>query len=294
MAWSVNAAYAGVGNTHGARPPTTCATKAGSTPTPGFTRPGGCSEDYWFDYGNARLIAYPEPYPAWTDWSTKAGAVMNAAQSDPRSLIIVSGIGRRTRGQVFPRSPDLRRILDTLGVHHPKYVLNLTGHDHNYQRSAQRGVVHTAGIGGAGLYTLGRSRGWSRMRTRSIALRFTHAHRGPRVRGPPGRVVHPGSDGHFFIPNPIRIARRSTAPTSARRPGAGPHAVTHRSRRRADPPLTATWPAATFTVGPGNGAATFSWTPRRGHRALSSLFSSTTRCMIRSGSDRPPIVAART
>src|SRR5207247_629677 len=42
-------------------------------------------------------------------------------------------------------------LMDTLGAHHPKYVLNVTGHSHNYERSyPQFGVTHiTSGGGGS-------------------------------------------------------------------------------------------------------------------------------------------------
>src|SRR6185295_6304521 len=52
----------------------------------------GPGEDwYWFDYGNVRYIAYPEPYSgAMSDWSTRADAVMAAAQADPAITFIIT------------------------------------------------------------------------------------------------------------------------------------------------------------------------------------------------------------
>jgi hypothetical protein len=49
----------------------------------------------------------------------------------------------------------LRACLDELGATHPKYVLNLTGHSHHYERTFPRnGVVHiVAGHGGSNLQT---------------------------------------------------------------------------------------------------------------------------------------------
>ena len=51
-----------------------------------------CGEDwYWFDYGNTRFINYPEPWSgAWTDWRTKAGNLMAAAQADPEIAFVVT------------------------------------------------------------------------------------------------------------------------------------------------------------------------------------------------------------
>jgi hypothetical protein len=115
-----------------------------------------CGEDwYWFDYGNARFIAYPEPWSgAWSDWNTRARALMDAAQSDPAIRFIVT-FGHRpaySSGNHAGES-SLRTILDGLGATHSKYVLNLNGHSHNYERSfPQNGVIHvTSGTGGATL-----------------------------------------------------------------------------------------------------------------------------------------------
>ena len=49
--------------------------------------------------------------------------------------------------------PQLRAILDGFGKRFPKYVLNIAGHSHAYERTTpQAHVVHiTAGIGGGPL-----------------------------------------------------------------------------------------------------------------------------------------------
>jgi hypothetical protein len=141
----------------------------------------GPGEDwYWFDYGNVRFIAYPEPYSAdsWADWNTKAKALMDDAQADSDIDFIVtfghrpaysSGVHSNSptvKGWVkrelhclfnltgnFSGSPVLKNFLDTLGDTHSKYVLNINGHSHNYERGyPQHGVVHlTVGTGGASL-----------------------------------------------------------------------------------------------------------------------------------------------
>lgn len=124
--------------------------------SPGAPAAGCCGEDwYWFDYGNVRFIAYPEPYSAaaWADWNAKATALMDAAQADTAITFIVT-FGHRPAYSSGPNpgSALLQGYLDALGEAHAKYVLNLNGHSHNYERTfPQHGVVHvTAGTGGAG------------------------------------------------------------------------------------------------------------------------------------------------
>jgi hypothetical protein len=59
--------------------------------------------------------------------------------------------------------PMLRGILDSLGAHHPKYVLNLNGHSHNCERTHPMfGVTHvTVGIGGSTLEPVSEACGWT-------------------------------------------------------------------------------------------------------------------------------------
>jgi len=125
--------------------------------SPGSPSVSCCGEDWsWFDYGNVRFIAYPEPWTSatWTDWQTQATAIMDQAQSDPTIQFIVT-FGHRpaySSGH-HPGDPTLQAILDGLGDTHSKYVLNLNGHSHDYERSfPQHGVIHlTIGVGGATL-----------------------------------------------------------------------------------------------------------------------------------------------
>ena len=124
--------------------------------SPGSPAVSCCGEDwYWFDFGNTRFIAYPEPWKgAWVDWNVKADALMDEAQADPAIAFIVT-YGHRpaySSGH-HPGSSTLKGYLDALGAGHSKHVLNLNGHSHNYERTyPQSGVVHvTAGIGGANL-----------------------------------------------------------------------------------------------------------------------------------------------
>lgn len=122
----------------------------------------GPGEDwYWFDYGNARFIAYPDPYTGadgitWPAWKTAVLPIMEAAQADPAIKFIVT-FGHRPAyaSGSHPGEKQLKDILDALGDGYSKYVLDLSGHNHDYERiKAQHGVVHiTAGTGGAGLGT---------------------------------------------------------------------------------------------------------------------------------------------
>ena len=126
--------------------------------TPGSPAVSCCGEDwYWFDYGNVRFIGYPEPYTGsvWADWSTAAGPLMDQAQADPAIEFIVT-FGHRvaySTGNYYPGNTVLKGVLDALGASHSKYVLNLNGHSHNYERTyPQSGVTHiTVGNGGSGL-----------------------------------------------------------------------------------------------------------------------------------------------
>jgi hypothetical protein len=124
--------------------------------SPGAPSSGCCGEDwYWFDYGNVRFIAYPEPYgDAWEDWEPRADALMREVRDDPQIRFIVT-FGHRPAYSSggHDGSASLAEMIDALGSAHPKYVLNLNGHSHNYERTfPQNGVVHvTAGAGGSSL-----------------------------------------------------------------------------------------------------------------------------------------------
>jgi hypothetical protein len=115
-----------------------------------------CGEDwYWFDAGNVRFIAYPEQFPgAWTAWASSAKTLMDQAQASTSIHFIVT-YGHRPAYStgIHPGSASLKAILDSLGAHHSKYVLNLNGHCHDYERTTpQFGVTHiTVGIGGSTL-----------------------------------------------------------------------------------------------------------------------------------------------
>jgi len=171
--------------------------------SPGAPSAGCCSEDWsWFDAGNVRFISFPEPYSgAWSDWNTHAAPLMDAAQADPSIRFIVT-FGHRPAYSSGYHSGDatLASYMDALGASHSKYVLNLNGHSHNYERSKpQSGVVHvTVGIGGSSLeelstschYSLCPAPSWSAYRCfhhGALRLRFTPTSiHGDAICGPAG------------------------------------------------------------------------------------------------------------
>ena len=119
--------------------------------SPGAPAQGCCGEDWgWFDAGGVRFISYPEPYSdaTWRDWQTRAGPLMAAAQADPKIHFIVT-FGHRPAYSTgyHPGDPTLASILNGFGDRYSKYVLNLNGHSHDYERfDPIHHVVHiTAG-----------------------------------------------------------------------------------------------------------------------------------------------------
>jgi len=179
MAWSQDAAYMPAwGNHEWDKPTNSCSLACGQTcssqvcddlrnykgrfdlpnpqSSPGSPSISCCSEDwYWFDYGNVRFIAFPEPWSgAWSDWNTRAKTLMDEAQADSAITFIVT-FGHRpaySSGH-HPGSSTLAGYMDALGNSHSKYVLDVSGHSHNYERTTpQGGVVHlTVGTGGSSL-----------------------------------------------------------------------------------------------------------------------------------------------
>ena len=163
MVWSQDAAYMPAWGNHEWDSPTTDDLRnykgrfdlPNPKASPGAPTPPGPGEDwYWFDYGNVRFIAYPEPYTSasWSDWNTRADSLMDAAQADPAITFIVT-FGHRpaySSGH-HPGASALASYMGTLGAQHSKYKLNINGHSHNYERTyPQSGVTHlTVGDGGS-------------------------------------------------------------------------------------------------------------------------------------------------
>jgi hypothetical protein len=128
-----------------------------SETSPGAPATGCCGEDWWWsDFGEVRFIIYPEPYThdTWIDWAQRAEPLFAAAEADPRiKFVITAGHRPAYSSGHHGGDPQLRAILDGFGKRFKKYVLNLTGHSHVYERTKpQAHVVHiTAGTGGGAL-----------------------------------------------------------------------------------------------------------------------------------------------
>ena len=115
--------------------------------SPGAPSTSCCGDDWgWFDAGGVRFISYPEPYTSatWTDWQANASPIMAAAQSDPSINYIVT-FGHRPAYSTgyHPGDATLAGILNGLGATYSKYVLNINGHSHDYERFQPiSGVTH--------------------------------------------------------------------------------------------------------------------------------------------------------
>jgi parallel beta-helix repeat protein len=114
--------------------------------SPGSPDISCCGDDWgWFDAGGVRFIAYPEPWTgALADWQSKAATLMQQAQNDP-SITYVVTYGHRPAYSTgyHPGEPKLAGILDGFGDSYSKYVLNLVGHSHDYERFQPiHGVTH--------------------------------------------------------------------------------------------------------------------------------------------------------
>ncbi len=100
----------------------------------------------WFDAGDVRFISYPEPYTSatWPDWQAHANDLMTAAQNDPAVKYIVTFGHRPAYSTGFhPGDNTLAGILNGLGTTYTKYVLNVNGHSHDYERFQPiDGVTH--------------------------------------------------------------------------------------------------------------------------------------------------------
>jgi hypothetical protein len=134
--------------------------------TSSFTATGGGKDWYWFDYGNTRFISYPDDYvsAAWTDFNTKVDPIMSQAQSDSNIKWIVTYGHRPPYSSGFHSSETtLQNFMNALGDKYNKYVLNLNGHSHNYERTfPQHGITYvTAGTGGNYLENGSCSNGWN-------------------------------------------------------------------------------------------------------------------------------------
>ena len=167
MAWSLQAAYMPAWGNHEWENPTTDDLRnykgrfvlPNPQTSPSAPAPGCCGEDWsWFDTGGVRFISYPEPYSSstWTNWQAAAAPIFAAAQADPSVHFIVTFGHRPAYSTGFHEGETtLAGVLNTLGDQYSKYVLNLNGHSHDYERFQPiHGVTHiTVAGGGSSLET---------------------------------------------------------------------------------------------------------------------------------------------
>jgi hypothetical protein len=170
MAWSQHVPYMPAWGNHDWDSPDTLANYVGRflfpNPQIASSSPVGSEDWYWFDDGNVRFIAFPEPYDnnSWPGWATAASAIMDQAQQSSQIAFIVT-FGHRPAYSSGYHSGDsgLASLIAGLAASHSKYVLNINGHSHDYERTTpQSGVTHvTVGTGGSTLETSGNSCPWS-------------------------------------------------------------------------------------------------------------------------------------
>ena len=114
--------------------------------SPGSPALSCCGNDWgWFDAGPVRFISYPEPWTgAWSDWQSKAGPLMRQAQADPNIKYIITYGHRPAYSTGYHAGePQIASILGGFGESYSKYVLNINGHSHDYERFEPiQGVTH--------------------------------------------------------------------------------------------------------------------------------------------------------
>jgi hypothetical protein len=209
-----------------------------------------------------RVIAYPEPYSDdWSDWRTKAAAIMDAAQANPQIRFIVTFGHRPALSSGWhPGDATLLGYMNALGAAHNKYVLNLNGHSHNYERSVpQNGVTHvTVGIGGSTLEEASGSclyaggcppPAWSAFRAfhhGTLRLRFTPTSiHGDAICGPAGDAGSNRNDITCTLGNPFDTFQIGADSALASEP---PLEVGGLGLDRLAPNPTTTWPSLTYSL----------------------------------------------
>jgi hypothetical protein len=132
-----------------------------------YCNTGGGEDWSWLDYGNVRFIGYPEPWAdSWRTWTTKVDPIMSQAQNDPNiQYIIVFGHRPAWSSGYHHGESALATAVTSLHSKYSKFVLQLSGHSHNYERtdpSKTGGVINiTSGGGGGGLENGSCSNGWN-------------------------------------------------------------------------------------------------------------------------------------
>ena len=114
--------------------------------SPGSPDISCCGDDWgWFDAGPVRFISYPEPWTgAWANWQSQASTLMSQAQNDPTIKYVITYGHRPAYSTGFHLGEaQLANILDGFGSSYSKYVLNINGHSHDYERFQPiQGVTH--------------------------------------------------------------------------------------------------------------------------------------------------------
>ena len=194
----------------------------------------GPGEDwYWFDYGNVRFIAYPEPYSgAWKDWAMRADTVMAAAQAD-RAITFIVTFGHQpawSSGADHEGYVDLAGHMAGLRRKHSKYVLCLQAHSHHYERMDPEktdGILHI--VGGGGGSTLG---GLAKEAPAWSAFRMNHFHHqriyvqsdridGYAICGPPSPKDSAPCEPGAIIDSWSIVAPTSAKSGASKKPSAG-------------------------------------------------------------------------
>lgn len=99
-----------------------------------------CGEDWgWFDYGNTRFISLPEPWKSTVrpEWESQVSKIFADAQNNKAIKFIITFGHRSAYTSTYRRSPgemSLRTMLNKLHAAYPKYMLDLSGHNHQYER----------------------------------------------------------------------------------------------------------------------------------------------------------------
>jgi hypothetical protein len=122
-----------------------------------------CGEDWgWFDYGNTRFISWPERWNSsttWQDWAKAADPVFKEAQADPDIRFIVT-FGHQSpytsaRGR-SGGSGTQKTLWNALAAKYSKFRLDLSGHNHQYERySFPSGITYIINSTAGSYY-----RGW--------------------------------------------------------------------------------------------------------------------------------------
>jgi len=284
-------------------------------------------EDWsWFDYGNVRFIAYPEPYNSSSlpDWKARAEALMDEAQADPAIRFIVTFGHQPGYSSGYHGDDGVQVYLDALGSNHSKYVLSLCGHSHNYERShPQNGVVHiTAGTGGAELEIEPGGciwgggcppPAWSAYRVMhhvTVRLRFYPGGiLGEAICGPPSPKSDisctEGTILDSFVIGTTDLPPVVVAPATATVDEGGSLTMNVTASDPEGTPIASLVasglpPGASFATGPGNTSGTLSWSPTFGQAGTCLVTftasntgsgSATTAITIRNV-DRAPAVTA--